>query len=108
MRRLISIVRSASLLVATVLCASACGLEPSESCEQYLACQDHHDEVLDRPPATDTNIYKPDGTCWENDDLADRCTEVCEQRMEALRVRLVDREVDVGPCEGDGSGGESS
>lgn len=90
----------AALFTSTIVAASACALEPSSSCERYLACQDHHDEVLDRPPASDTNIYKPDGTCWENDDLAERCTEVCDERTEALRIRLVDREVDLGPCEG--------
>jgi hypothetical protein len=87
------------LCVVVIALGSACGLPPSEICQQYLECQDHHDEVLDRPPASDTNIYRADGTCWENDDLAERCDEVCEERVLALRERLVDRSQNLGPCE---------
>jgi hypothetical protein len=91
--------RTVSLAMLFAALVGACGLPPSEICQQYLECQDHHDQVLDRPPATDTNIYQADGTCWENDDLAERCNEACENRIETLRLRLVDREQDLGPCE---------
>lgn len=100
MRGLTSASRNFAWTLLFLVCGvGACGLPPSEICQQYLECQDHHDEVLDRPAASDTNIYRADGTCWENDDLAERCNEVCEERLIALRIRLTDRSQDLGPCE---------
>ena len=85
------------VLAVFVLGITACGVPPSEECERYLECQAHHDEILDRP-ATDTNIFQPDGTCWENEDLADNCSDVCDARVLSLKERLERSELDLGPC----------
>ncbi len=70
----------------------------SEECIQYIDCQVHYEEALSLPE-TDTNRFKPDGVCWENDSLATDCTATCVGRMAQYVVDLEEADEDVGPCE---------
>lgn len=76
---------------------AGCGVGQSEECQRYLACQAHYDEVFDRNPGQ-TNIYQPDGTCWETQDLADACSLACLERMEDLRDTLEAEEEPLEEC----------
>ena len=85
------------VVVATIAGGVACSLPPSEACDAYVECQVHHDEVLNRPE-TDTNLYQPDGTCWESDELADACTDACVEKNDRLARALEEAGELPGPC----------
>lgn len=76
---------------------SACGVAQSEDCQHYLACQAHYDESFNREPPN-TNLFQPDGVCWESDDLADECSAACRTRTQNLVERLNEEAVDLGDC----------
>ena len=80
--------------------ASSCliGVPQSSECEQYVECQRHFDDQRDEPE-TETDIYQPQGGCWENDDTAAACTEACGEKNERLRDTLRDDSLELGACE---------
>ena len=95
-----SMSRAAVALVgAWTLCAGlmACGVPQSEECQSYLACQQYYDDLYDQDRA-DTNIYQPDGVCWENDDLRRECSIACEALQEDLITTLNEEEQPLGDC----------
>lgn len=84
-------------LTAAVLSVAACGISQSEECQSYLACQQYYDDLYDQDRA-DTNIYQPDGVCWENDDLRRECSIACEALQEDLVTTLNQEEQPLGDC----------
>ena len=84
-------------VTALVAGLSACGVSQSEACQSYLACQQYYDDLYDQDRA-DTNIYQPDGVCWENDDLRRECSIACEALQEDLITTLNEEEQPLGDC----------
>lgn len=76
---------------------AACGVGQTPECEIYVSCQEHFDQVRNRNPAN-VNIYRPDGVCWENRELADDCTLECIEGTEDLVEKLTNTDDDLGPC----------
>lgn len=89
--------KTAGLVVVAVWGLSACGVSQSEECQAYLACQQYYDDLYDQDRA-DTNIYQPDGVCWENDDLRRECSIACEALQADLIATLNEEEQPLGDC----------
>lgn len=84
----------ASLLL---LVGSGCSLPVTDECLTYMDCQAHYDE-LEGQEATNVNMYKAEGVCWENEDLAQECTATCVERTYELYDLLDAGGDDTGPC----------
>jgi hypothetical protein len=83
-------------LVVVTVCA--CGVNQSPACEQYVACQTYYEEEFEKLNPRNTNRYQPDGVCWENDELAEECTQSCLAATQALLDTLTFEEREPGPC----------
>jgi hypothetical protein len=92
-----SMTRSALPLLALLASLVGCGVSQSEACQSYLACQQYYDDLYEQDRA-DTNIYQPDGVCWENDDLRRECSIACEALQEDLITILNEEEQPLGDC----------
>jgi len=86
---------AALFLLLTLI--GGCGVAQTEECQQYLACQAYFDNLFERDPA-DTNLYQPDGVCWENDDLARECSFACLSKTSDLVERLEAEDEELGDC----------
>lgn len=77
-----------------------CGVPQSEECEQYIECRRWYEAVFNRPEKQ-LNIYQEEGVCWENEQLAEDCSETCTLETEQLLDKLIDAQETIGPCEMD-------
>ena len=76
----------------------SCGVPQSEECQQYIECRRWYEAVFNRPEKQ-LNIYQAEGVCWENDQLADDCSETCTLETRELSDKLVDSQEALGPCD---------
>lgn len=76
--------------------SSACTIPQSDECAKYVDCAAHYDSVQDTE--TDTSTYAADGSCWQNAETADSCTEACGNATTALADALEAADEDVGDC----------
>jgi ABC-type glycerol-3-phosphate transport system substrate-binding protein len=71
---------------------AACGPVQSDSCAQYITCQ----EAIDEADGTSTadsldSAYGATGTCWSSTaEAADACTTACDNALDAFETAYPD------------------
>lgn len=87
-------------LVAFSLAVVGCSSAQSDICKEYLECQAAVDAQLgSETSATITDLYGPEGTCWDDPVQAATCNVGCQAALDSFTS-------DDGPveCGGDGTG----
>ena len=77
---------------------AGCGIEQSDECRQYIACQQEYDEAAQTGP-TEFSDYEGDGVCWQSGENAATCTARCTEALEALRDAAANANLDAPSCE---------
>ena len=88
-------------LLLAVPFATSCGIEQSDECRQYIACQQEYDEAAQTGP-TDFADYESDGVCWQSAENAATCTGRCTEALAALRDAAANANIDAPSCESEG------
>lgn len=98
---LAAMTRDASILGALVLLLAACGVEQTEECARYVACQAAYDEAFAIRPPTPTADYDESGVCWSGSPAtAEQCTSNCERATRSLREAAESAGRRLDACEG--------
>jgi hypothetical protein len=77
---------------------AACAQEPSDICNQYVACQQAYDEASDTGP-TDVEQYEAGGLCWQSGENVETCDRQCTEGLDALKDAAARANLDVPACE---------
>ena len=80
------------LLVTSALTTGAlgCGVEPSQTCLDYVACQRAYEDAHPDAVVADTSLYEAEGACWNNKSTAESCTNACAEALDVLDTSFDD------------------
>lgn len=84
--------------IALLAGLAGCGIEQSDECRQYIACQQEYDEAAQTGP-TEFSDYEGDGVCWQSAENAATCTDRCTEALAALRDAAANANLDAPSCE---------
>jgi hypothetical protein len=84
--------------VVSAFLIGGCAIEQSDTCRQYIACQQEYDEAAQTGP-TEFADYETDGVCWDSAENASTCSDRCSEALDALQEAAANANIDAPSCE---------